>query len=414
MDQIFHIINEMSPYLLLGFFFGGLLHAFVPSAVYSRYLSRPNFRSVVMAALFGIPLPLCSCGVIPTAMSLRKEGASKGATTAFLIATPQTGVDSIMASYGLLGLPFAIVRPIAALVTSLFGGALSNRLSDNERSECPAANTSAPTVQQVSFGYRVLDALRFAFYDMVNSIGKWLLIGLVVAGLITVLIPDSAFQMFQGNTLASMLLVLCIAVPMYVCATGSIPIAVSLMIKGLTPGAGLVLLMAGPACSVASMLVVKKVLGTKSLLIYLFSIIVGSIGFGCLVDFLHFGGVVNFTGSLVMQGTADCSSHGDGWFAWTCSVVLLALVANALILPHILNKTKKKSEEMNQNSKTYVIKDVDCAHCKAAAERAIMSVAGVESVEVTIKSGLTVIKGTPNYEDLKKALADVGFTLGNL
>ena len=119
MDGILHLINEMSPYLLLGFLLAGLMHAFIPGQYYSKYLSKPSFKSVINAALFGIPLPLCSCGVIPTAMSLRKEGASKGAVASFLIATPQTGVDSILATYSLMGWPFAVIRPIAALATAL-------------------------------------------------------------------------------------------------------------------------------------------------------------------------------------------------------------------------------------------------------------------------------------------------------
>ena len=126
MITILELINAMSPFLLLGFFLAGIMHAFVPNTLYSRYLAKDNFASIFWATLFGIPLPLCSCGVIPTAMSLRREGASKGATVSFLIATPQTGVDSIIATYSLMGLPFAIVRPVAALLTALFGGSLVN------------------------------------------------------------------------------------------------------------------------------------------------------------------------------------------------------------------------------------------------------------------------------------------------
>ena len=126
MNEFIHLINEMSPFLLLGFLLAGLMHAFIPGQYYTQYLSKRNFRSVINAAIFGIPLPLCSCGVIPTAMSLHREGASKGATTSFLIATPQTGVDSIVATYSLMGLPFALVRPIAALLTAVMGGILSN------------------------------------------------------------------------------------------------------------------------------------------------------------------------------------------------------------------------------------------------------------------------------------------------
>ena len=135
MREILELVNSMSPYLLLGFTLAGLMHAFVPRAMYSRYLSGNNFRSVLAAAILGIPLPLCSCGVIPTAMSLRKDGASKGATISFLIATPQTGIDSIIATYSLMGLPFALLRPFAALVTALFGGALANRVGKNDNTE---------------------------------------------------------------------------------------------------------------------------------------------------------------------------------------------------------------------------------------------------------------------------------------
>ena len=192
LQEIWTLVNEMSPYLLLGFFIAGLLHAFVPARLYQRYLGKNNFRSVVWAALIGIPLPLCSCGVIPTAMSLRKEGASKGATTSFLIATPQTGVDSILATASLLGIPFAILRPIAALVTALFGGELVTMATRNEPNESTRQYEEEKT--KVSFWKRCLDALEYGFVDMIEDIGKWLVIGLVIAGLITVFVPDDFFE----------------------------------------------------------------------------------------------------------------------------------------------------------------------------------------------------------------------------
>ena len=271
MYEILRLINEMSPYLLLGFLVAGLLHAFVPGSLYSRYLSGANLRSVLLAALFGIPLPLCSCGVIPTAMSLRKEGASKGATTSFLIATPQTGVDSILATYSILGLPFAILRPIAALVTSVFGGVLVNAADkapstpvDDSAAVCDNEGTCAPTTPTYTgFVDRLKTALRYGFVDMVQDIGKWLVIGLVVAGLITLFVPNDFFVRFADRPLLAYVVVLLIAIPMYVCATGSIPVAAALMLKGLSPGAALVFLMAGPASNMASILVIRRVMGQR-------------------------------------------------------------------------------------------------------------------------------------------------------
>ncbi|MBR3411906.1 MAG: SO_0444 family Cu/Zn efflux transporter [Bacteroidales bacterium] len=433
MQEIIHLINEMSPYLLLGFLFAGLLHSFVPSKLYNKYLSKPTFGSVVNAALLGIPLPLCSCGVIPTAMSLRKEGASKGATTSFLIATPQTGVDSILATYGMMGLPFAIVRPVAALCTALFGGAAANIFGKADKSDSSGKSDLSDCAHhdhclddQCECGCgghshsrhrnKLVEALHYAYVDMIADIGKWLLIGLFVAGLITVLIPDNAFTIFQGNTLASMLLVLCIAVPMYLCATGSIPIAVALMLKGLTPGAALVLLMAGPACNFASMLVVKKVLGTRSLIIYLASIVIGAVGFGYLIDFLHFGGYVNFLGSLQVAGVADsCCTPHDSWFAWLCTTALLLLVLNALVLPK-LRRHKKQEENKtteNMNVRIYHIEGMNCNHCRTAAEKALQGVEGVTSARVVLETKEAIIEGTASEEELRKAVESVGFSLTN-
>ena len=172
MREIWNLINEMSPYLLLGFGFAGLLHAFVPSQVYHRYLSKNDFRSVLWAAMIGVPLPLCSCGVIPTAMSLRKEGASKGATTSFLIATPQTGVDSILATASLLGIPFAIIRPIAALVTALFGGQLVNIATRNEQSENSEVIEKASDKRPRGLWNKIKEAFKYGYFEMMQDIGK--------------------------------------------------------------------------------------------------------------------------------------------------------------------------------------------------------------------------------------------------
>jgi len=443
------IVNEMSPYLLLGFLLAGIMHAFIPDGWYTKYLSGNTFRSVLNAAIFGVPLPLCSCGVIPTAMSLRREGASKGAVVSFLIATPQTGVDSIFATYSLMGLPFAVVRPIAALFTAMIGGTFVTLGDKNdEKDEKVDASRSYSEQPHLSFADRCLEALKFGFIEMMEDIGKWLVVGLVVAGLITVLVPDSFFAIFKDNTLLSMLLVLCVSVPMYICATGSIPIAVALMMKGLTPGAALVMLMAGPACNVASILVVNKVLGKKTLVLYLAAIIGGSILFGFGIDYLL--PREWFTDHL--SNTHACCHGVASWFEWLCTGILALLLLNVLRM-RLMHKsacscghehcshdshhghhchchddacsceTEEKMEENTEahqphsshsqtTTKTYTVKGMTCNHCRANTEKVIRTVPGVESVSVDLHSGVATVSGVDIEDDaVKKAVESIGFTL---
>ena len=370
--EIWVLVCEMAPYLLLGFLLAGLMHEFVPKSLSRRYLSGRSMKSVLWAALFGVPLPLCSCGVIPTAMGLRREGAGKGATIAFLIATPQTGVDSIVATYSLMGLPFALIRPLVAMVTAVMGGWLVNA-TDNEilavRSpqkheeehhgcccgehheeehshdcccgkhhdeEHPDCCCGKHHEEKHSHGcccgehkrniwHRLGDAMTYAFVEMMGDIGKWLLVGLAVAGIITALVPDTWFAVFQGNSLLSILFVLLLSIPMYLCATGSIPIAVALMLKGLTPGAALVLLMAGPASNAASIVLIRKELGWRTLLVYLGSLVLGAVVFGLAIDLLL--PEAWFTQALHL--TDHGCEEGPGLFSIVSTLVLALLLLNA-------------------------------------------------------------------------------------
>lgn len=403
MNEILELINRMSPYILLGFFLAGVMHAFVPNGLYQKYLGTKSFRSVLNAAILGVPIPLCSCGVIPTAMSLRKEGASKGAAVSFLIATPQTGIDSIIATYSLMGLPFALLRPIAALFTALFGGQMVN-LTDNDKNETAPSKTKACSSVKSSFKDKVIDTFRYAYVEMIQDIGRWLIVGLVVAGLITVFVPESFFALFAGNSLLSMLLVLVFAIPMYLCATGSIPIAVALMMKGLSPGTALVLLMAGPAVNAASMLVVGKVLGKKTLLIYILSITLGAILFGLGIDYL----LPPEWFSAPIARMAECSECGPSVFNIICTITLILLLVNAMILRyrHKKNCTEDACIEME---KIYKIEGLRCNRCKENAEKAIASIEGVESVSIDLASGEAVVKGTFDEASMKKAVESLGF-----
>lgn len=331
MHEILHLIYDMAPFLLLGFFLAGLIHAFVPKALYAKYLSAPNWKSVVYATLIGIPIPLCSCGVIPTAISLRKKGASRGATVSFLIATPQTGIDALMASYSLMGLPFAVLRFISAIIAALFGGLMVNAFaaqptaSDVEETDqldcdCCCHHHHHESHCHPTFLSRIVEALRYGFVEMVGDIGKWLIVGLFIAGAITLWVPDDFFTVFQGNTLLSSLSVILLVLPMYLCATSGIPIAVALMLKGLSPGAALVLLLVGPACNMASLIVTGKVLGKRALIVYILSIILSALILAHGVDLLlprewftafldtdlhqhhHHAEWLNITATIIMAG----------------------------------------------------------------------------------------------------------------
>ncbi|MBO7069042.1 MAG: SO_0444 family Cu/Zn efflux transporter [Bacteroidaceae bacterium] len=455
LKEVWVLTNEMSPYLLLGFLLAGVMHEFLPSTLYTNHLGKDNFRSVFLAALFGVPLPLCSCGVIPTAMGLRREGASKGATVSFLIATPQTGVDSIIATYSLMGLPFAIIRPIAAFLTAVTGGMLVNGLTSSpsfvkkeadtpmtsphptrttgnygvttECGFCTTKGIESPLTTEFGAVRRVRSCLHYAFIEMMEDIGKWLVTGLVIAGIITAAVPDTWFTAFQGNTLFSILFVLLFSIPMYLCATGSIPIALALMMKGLTPGAALVLLMAGPASNVASILIINKVLGRKTLAVYLLSIIAGAIVFALGIDCLL--PPEWFTAPLAYM--QDCCAHQPGWFSILCTVLMIILLLHAICphklggghhhchvaLPHPLPTERKETSSLPLKEGTGVrfqIKGMNCHHCAANAQKAIAAVEGVEQVTVSLEDGQAYVTGHFREEDIREAVESIGFELAGV
>lgn len=408
MQEIIHLINEMSPYLLLGFGIAGLMHTFIPNRLYSRYLSGHSFRSVFYAAALGVPLPLCSCGVLPTAMSLRREGASKGATTSFLIATPQTGVDSIIATYSLMGLPFAIIRPLAALVTALLGGTLVNAFDRNDKEETVVPVQESD--ERLSLKEKIVGALRYGYVEMMQDIGKWLVIGLLVAGLITVGVPDGFFAAFAHRPLLGMLLVLACAVPMYLCATGSIPIAVALMLKGMTPGAALVLLMAGPAVNVASILVIRKVLGRRTLWLYLAAIVGGALAFALGID--HLLPREWFTESLTAI-SAPCHAHTP-WFNILCTIILLALLVGALVRrfmkpQHSCECDGHCHEKAEKTTLHFTVTGMHCNHCRNNVHRAVSNLPGAEEVEVDLQSGKMTVTGTVDPAAIVQAVDALGF-----
>lgn len=403
-DSLLYMMAQMAPYVLLGFFIAGLMHAFVPRTMMVRHFSSSGFKSVFKSALIGVPLPLCSCGVLPTAIALRRAGASRAATTSFLIATPQTGVDSIAATYSLLGPFFAVIRPIAAFVTAIFGGIAVGRTERVETKCNGACEVPADDVDERPQGFvnRVIDTLRYGFFDLVSSIGRWLVIGLVIAALITVYIPAEYFSVLADNPLLAMLAVVIVAVPMYVCATGSIPIALSLMMKGLSPGTALVLLMAGPAANFASYTLISREMGRRATFAYLGSIVIGSIAFGLAIDYL-----------LPREWFAvDCvhgHAHSHGFSI--LDIASAAILGSLLLIAFVRRFVKSSTITQKDMTKQYNVRGMSCAHCQATVTKSIAAVKGVTAVDVNLNTGVATVEGEHNADDVRAAVRASGFDI---
>lgn len=395
--SLLHVVCEMAPYLLLGFLIAGILHVFVPQGFYRKYLSKDNKWAVLWAALLGVPLPLCSCGVIPTAIGLRNEKASKGAVASFLIATPQTGIDSILATFSLMGLGFAILRPVAALVTGVCGGLLVNRLVPED----DTAFTSESSCS-VESGNKLWRVLKYAYFKMIQDIGGRLVIGLLVAALIQVAIPDEFFLHFGSQPLLQMLVILVVAVPMYICSTGSIPVAAALIMKGLSPGAALVMLMAGPAVNLASILVVRKAMGRRFTWIYLLVIVGFSILFGLLIN------AIGMDTSAMTSGDACCAATAfPSTFKLICASVLSLLIIFAITMK-LFERFTHKAEE--PDTAVYTVEGMHCSHCEAAVCRAVEEIPGVESAKASASRKTLTIKGPAAEEFVRAAVEKAGYT----
>ncbi len=276
----------MSPYLLFGFLVAGLLSVLVSQRLVEKHLSGGGPWPLLKASLLGVPLPLCSCGVIPVSMSLYKHGAGRGATIAFLLSTPQTGIDSIFVTYSLLGPVFAVVRPVAALITGIVGGALVDVGSTTTAAPGDGAVCDDACCRPGGARRRLVGGMKYAFVTLPRDIGPAMFVGLVIAAVISALVPDGYFAGVIGTGIGAMLVMMVIGIPVYVCATASVPIAAAMILKGVTPGAALVFLMTGPATNAASFTTIWRVLGGRTALLYMASVAGCSLAAGLGLDYL--------------------------------------------------------------------------------------------------------------------------------
>ena len=318
--DFWNTIAEMSPYLLFGFFVAGVLSIFISQSFVERHLGGKGIWPLIKASLFGVPLPLCSCGVIPVSMSLYKHGASKGSVISFLLSTPQTGVDSIFVTFSLLGPVFTVFRPLAAFVTGIIGGLFVNvleRTEENHNDQPPKCSDEC--CAQVGNEHKFVRGLKYGFITLPRDIGKAMLIGLVVAAVISAVVPDGYFADKLGTGLFAMVVMMLLGIPVYVCATASVPVAAALILKGLTPGAALVFLMTGPATNAASFITIWKTLGTKTAVAYILTVAGCALAGGILLDHI----IVGFNFEIITR---------SGWMLpsaikYASAIVLIIILA---------------------------------------------------------------------------------------
>jgi len=361
-NALVDLSNAMAPYILFGLIFAGILHELVPETLVTKHLGKESVASVVKSTIFGIPLPVCSCGVIPLATSIKKSGASKGATLSFLISTPITGVDSILATYGMFGWAFTLYRVFTSMIIATVAGILTNvwdKSSDedvakpafstlnvsqaplagasfattpkfsavSEQEEAPSCCSSSSSDSKDGKTFSMTKALKYAFLTLLSDIAKPLFWGLLIGALITIAVPQNLSEILLEYSWLSYIIVIAIAIPMYVCATASLPIAAALMLSGVSAGAAFVFLSAGPATNTVTIGVVKKMLGTRSLYIYLGSITLGSVIFGLGLDYIFNISNIN------PQSLVHMDEHA-GVFSSISSVILWGFVIYFIVKPY--------------------------------------------------------------------------------
>lgn len=331
-----HMLQDASFYIIIGLLAGGLLKAFLSPAYVASHLGKGRFRPVFKAALLGIPLPLCSCGVLPAAAELKRQGANNGATTAFLISTPESGVDSISISWALLDPLMTLFRPLAAFVTALVAGISENlfnpprpnTITDTEDGSdcscndscCQESGAAGSDTLTAGFRKKIWRGIVYACRDLWGDLAVPFFIGLALAACIGEFIPDTVFQSYLSGGWSSMLVMLLMGIPLYICATTSTPLAAAFILKGVSPGAVLVFLLAGPATNITSITVLARILGKRALTLYLVSIAVVSVGFGLALDLLY--AHLDISARAVVGQAADITPP---WLMTASSILVLFL-----------------------------------------------------------------------------------------
>ena len=403
-EEFWSLCIETAPYLLLGMFFSGLIYIFIDSKFILKHIGSKSLSSILKSTLMGIPIPLCSCGVIPVASTIRNSGASKGSTVSFLISTPQTGIDSIFMTYGMMGPVFAIFRPFAAFISGIISGIVVNRFDDESHNH---VSKNYSNQEKVNLIERFKIGFNYGFVVLPSDILVPLLQGLSVAAFISIVIPpDFIATYFSDSKYLVFILMLFISLPIYVCATASVPIAVALMAKGVSAGAVFVFLMAGPATNASSIAVVKKILGKKVMFLYLFLVATISVFFGIVFDLF-------LRAELPISLHHHAHDHGQNYFSTILAISFILLMINAYFNKSRTINMTNFSENTKFNDKlSLIVKGMTCSHCKQSVENGLGNIAEVENTIVNLETGQVIIQGDKLDKDaITTTIENLGFSI---
>jgi len=408
------VLGLMSPYLLLGFLMAGVISVWVSPIWVERHLGGHGLWPVLKASVFGVPLPLCSCSVIPVSSSIRRHGASRAATTAFLLSTPQTGVDSIAVTFALLGPVFAIFRPIAAFITGLVGGTLVRLFAERNEGR-PTPEITAENCTDACCAGRgttnpLMRAIRYGLVTLPQDIGLALLVGILIAGAMAAIIPPNSLDAYIGGGVVAILLLMAAGVPVYVCATASVPIAAGFMHMGASPGAALAFLIAGPATNAATFTTIWKMLGVRTAFLYLITVAASAIGFGMLLDWL-------IPAAQAALPQLERHVHAESqWYNHIAAAALLGLLVFSYVSALKNRNAEKRHEDeedvgnADEQSLTLSVFGMTCGHCVQSVTQALEQCDGIRTARVELESGLAVVCGTDlDREQLVAAVAALGY-----
>ncbi len=389
--NLWHVLGELAPWLLLGAAVAGVMHVLLPRRFVRRQMS--GMGGVLKAVALGVPLPLCSCGVIPAALGLRRDGAGKGAAMGFLISTPQTGVDSILVSASFLGLPFALFKVLSAFVMGIVGGVAT------ELAEPSATASSAPDLPDDDKPRTARDGLLHAV-DLIRTIWGWVIVGIVVSAAITSFVPENSFAALGlTHPLWAALAVLALSIPLYVCATASVPIAAALVAAGMPAGAALVFLMAGPATNVATIGAVWRSFGARATGIYLATVVLFSISLGLLFDQLLGPDLAAHAGH----------THESGPFASVAAVALLAMFVWFASDSVKATWLKLRNRHVAGQTLTVRVEGMSCQKCVGKVERALLATHGVSTCQIELEAGIATVKGQVDETRVRQAIEAAGY-----